>query len=211
MTFIHQAARAADFILSEANGQRSRENVIIAAGSGVVQAGTLIAQVTASNTATVTAAAGNKGNGVFGAVTTTSDAVSGTYTVEITEAAEDGGLFTVTGPGGAVIGTGEVGDAFTGGGLTFAIADGATDFEEGDSWTIVVVANKGEWVPYDDDGDNDGRQTACGILYATVDATSADVQGVAIVRDAEVAASLLVGLDDNGRTDLATAGILVRD
>src|SRR5690606_28417545 len=123
MTFAHQAARVADFILSEANGQRSRENIVVAAGSGVVQAGTLIAQVTASNTATATAASGNKGNGTFGTVTATSDAVSGTYTVVITEAAEDGGLFTVTDPSGVAIGDGEVGETFTGGGLTFTIAD----------------------------------------------------------------------------------------
>lgn len=211
MTFTHQAARAAEFILSEANGQRSRENIVVAAGSGVVQAGTLIAQVTASNTATATAASDNKGNGTLGSLTATSEAISGDYTVVITEAAVDGGLFTVTGPGGVAVGDGVVGEAFVGGGLTFTIADGATDFEEGDSWTIAVVANKGEWVPYDDDGANDGRQTASGVLYATVDATDSDVQAVAVVRDAEVAASLLSGLDDNGQADLATVGIIVRN
>lgn len=211
MPFTHQAARAADFILSEANGQRSRENIIIAAGSGVVQAGTLIAEITAANAATSTAAAGNTGNGTVGTITVSSEAVTGTYVVEITEATEDGGAFVVTSPVGAEVGTGEVGTVFSGGGLSFTISDGATDFAEGDAWTLEVQANLGEWTPYDEDGANDGRRAAAGILYAAVDATEVDVQAVAIVRDAEVATALLIGLDAAGRTDLQALGILPRD
>lgn len=211
MPFIHQAARAADFILSEANGQRSRENIVIAAGSGVVHAGTLIAKITAANAATATAASGNTGNGTVGTITVTSDAVSGAYGVEITEAAENGGTFVVTGPAGAELGTGQVGTPFTGGGLTFTISDGSTDFAEGDAWTIAVQANLGEWVPYDEDGANDGRRAASGVLYAGVDASEADVQAVAIVRDAEVATTLLIGLDEAGRADLLALGVLARD
>lgn len=211
MTFIHQAARPADFILSEANGQRSRENIVLAAGSGVVHAGTVIAKVTAANAATATAASGNTGNGTVGTFTVTSDAVSGTYSVEITEAAANGGTFLVTGPDGTEIGTGEVGTPYSGAGLTFTVADGTTDFAKGDSWTIAVTANLGEWVPYDDDGTDDGRRAATGVLYATVDATASDVQGVAIVRDAEVASALLIGLDAAGRADLLALGVIARD
>lgn len=211
MSFIHQHARAADFILSEANGQQSRENIVIAAGSGVVHAGTLIAKITAANAATVTAASGNTGNGAFGTVTVDSKAISGTYAVEITEAAADAGTFVVTGPGGAEVGTGEVGQLFEAAGLSFTIADGSTDFVVGDAWSVQVLANLGEWVPYDESGTNDGRRAASGVLYGSVDATSRDVQAVAIVRGAEVAASLLSGLDSAGRADLAALGVLVRD
>ncbi|GAA5231755.1 head decoration protein [Verticiella sediminum] len=211
MSFVHQQARAADFIVSEANGQRSRANIVMAAGFGVVLAGTLIAQTTADNAAIATPTAGNTGNGVLGTFVVTSGAVSGNYSVQITEASAGGGAFEVTGPGGVVLGAGEVGTPFTAGGLTFTIADGASDFVVGDSWTIAVTANLGEWVPYDEDGANDGRRAAGGVLYASVDTTQADVQAVGIVRDAEVAAALLIGLDAAGRTDLAALGVLVRD
>jgi len=211
MSFTHQAARAADFILSEANGQRSRENIIMAAGSGVVHAGTLIAKITAANAATATPAGGNTGNGTFGSIIVSSEAISGPYAVAITKAAENGGEFVVTGPTGAEVGAGEVGEAFDAGGLKFTIADGATDFVVGDSWSVSVLANLGEWVPYDEDGSNDGRRAASGVLYAAVDATTSDVQAVAVVRDAEVATALLIGLDTDGRADLLAQGILVRD
>ncbi|CAB3898020.1 head decoration protein [Achromobacter sp. ACM03] len=42
MPFIHQQARTADFILSEANGQRSRENAILAATLVALAAGQLL-------------------------------------------------------------------------------------------------------------------------------------------------------------------------
>jgi len=211
MPFVHQQPRAADFILSEANGQRSRENIIVSAGSGIVAAGTVIARITAANAATVTATSGNTGNGTLGSVTVSSQAVNGNYTVAITEALANGGKFTVTDANGDDVGAGQVGTAFTGGGLTFTLSDGSTDFAEGDSWTLAVKAALGEWVPYDDDGTDDGRRAATGVLYAAVDATNADVQAVGIVRDAEVAAALLIGLDAAGRADLDAIGVCARD
>ncbi|SSW68513.1 head decoration protein [Achromobacter agilis] len=42
MPFINQQARTADFILSEANGQRSRENAILAATLVTLAAGQLL-------------------------------------------------------------------------------------------------------------------------------------------------------------------------
>lgn len=44
MPFIHQQARTADFILSEANGQRSRENALLAATLVTLAAGQLLTQ-----------------------------------------------------------------------------------------------------------------------------------------------------------------------
>lgn len=209
--FVYQKARSADFILSEANGQRSRANVVISAGSGVLEAGMLLAILTAANAATATAAAGNVGNGVFGPVTVDSQAITGTYTVRITEAAANGGAFILYDPSENPVGDGLVGSAFTGGGLAFTVADGATDFDVGDNWSIAVQAGLGEYVPYDDDGANDGRRTVSGVLYAGVDASTRDVQAVAVVRDAEVAAALLIGLDAPARADMEAAGVLVRD
>lgn len=42
MSFVYQKARTADFILSEANGQRSRENALLAATLVTLAAGQLL-------------------------------------------------------------------------------------------------------------------------------------------------------------------------
>ena len=56
----------------------------------------------------------------------------------------------------------------------------------------------------------DGSQTAIGILYGSVDATSADAPCIVIDLDAEVAAAELPGLDAAAITDLAALGFKVR-
>ncbi|MDN6872940.1 head decoration protein [Pseudomonas citronellolis] len=210
MTIKTEGIHSGEFLLSEANGSRSREVVVITAGSGRLAAGTLIAQLTAANALTPTAKAGNTGNGTVGAVTVTSAAASGTYSLTITEAAANGGTFELTDPSGQFVGEGQVGQSFTGGGITFTLSDGATDFVVGDGFTLAVKASLGEWTAYDDDGTDDGRRTADGILYAPVDATLVDVKATAVVRDAEVIERLLTGLDDNGAADLAALGIVIR-
>ena len=207
---ITEATRAGEFLLSEANGTRSREAIIINATAGKLAAGTLLAKITAANAGSASADSGNTGNGTFGAVTVDNTAITGDYLVTITEAAEDGGTFTVVDPNGVTVGSGSVGVKFTGGGLEFTIADGATDFAADDSWTVSVTAGIGEWVAYDDDGTDDGRRACTGILYEAVDASTADARGVAVVRDAEVIGAKLTGNDTNGTADLLALGIIVR-
>lgn len=210
MTILTQGARTAEFLLSEANGQRSREQITVNATAGKLAAGTLLAKITAANAAIATAGGGNTGNGTMGSIVVGNEAITGTYVLNITEAAANGGEFSVVDPNGAVIGTGTVGVAFSAGGLAFTLADGSTDFIVGDTFSLAVNAGIGEWVAYDDDGTNDGRRAATGILYAAVDATEADAQAVVIVRDAEVVGAKLTGLDANGQADLLALGIVVR-
>lgn len=210
MTIKTEGVHAGEFLYSEANGSRSREDVVISAGSGRLAAGTLIALITAANALTPTAAAGNTGNGTIGSVTVTSAAISGDYILTITEAAANGGKFELLDPTGYPVGEGQVGQPFTGGGLTFTLSDGATDFAVEDSFTLNVKANLGEYTAYDDDGTDDGRRAASGILYAPVDATENDVRVTGVMRDAEVIERLLTGLDANGQADLLAKGIIVR-
>ncbi|MEO1817747.1 head decoration protein [Pseudomonas sp.] len=210
MSIKTEGVHAGEFLLSEANGARSRENIVIVKGAGQLAAGTLLAMITAANAMVPTAAGGNTGNGTIGSIAISSVAVSGTYLLTITEAAADGGTFEVTASNGTVVGTGEVGEAFEAAGLGFTLADGSTDFVEGDAFTLEVTANLGEYVAYDDDGTDDGRRTASAILYGPVDTTDVDAMAVGIVRDAEVTERLLTGLDANGRTDLAALGIVIR-
>lgn len=207
---IHTEQRhTGEHILSEANGWRSREEIVINAGAGKLVPGTVLAKISAANSADVTPGS-NTGNGTFSAATASNDAITGTYTVTITEAAADGGTFEVTDPLNNTLGTGTVGTEFSQGGLTFTIADGATDFEVGDSWTIAVAAGQGEWVAYDDDGTDDGRRIAAGVLYAGVDATTKDAKAVAHVRDCELHGDCLTGLDDAAVADLEAIGIILR-
>lgn len=210
MSIKTEGVHAGEFLLSEANGARSRENIVIVTGAGKLAAGTLLAMITAANAMVPTAAGGNTGNGTIGSIAISSEAVSGAYLLTITEAAANGGTFEVTSSSGAVIGTGEVGVAFEAAGIGFTLADGSTDFAEGDAFTLAVTANLDEYVPYDDDGTDDGRRTASAILYGPVDATDVDVMAVGIVRDAEVTERLLTGLDANGRADLSALGIVIR-
>ncbi|MDP2244021.1 head decoration protein [Pseudomonas sp.] len=210
MSIKTEGVHAGEFLLSEANGSRSRKEVIITAGAGILAAGTLIAMITAANAAVATAVGGNAGNGVMGGITTGSAAVTGTYVLTITEAVAAGGKFELVDPLGSLVGEGSVGVAFVGGGLSFTLADGANDFAVDDAFTIAVTAALGEYRAYDDDGTDDGRRSASGILYAPVDATLNDIRVAAVVRDAEVIERLLTGLDDFGRGDLATLGIVIR-
>ena len=48
MTVLVETRHPAEFILSEANGQRSREAITIASGAGIIAAGTVLGKVTAT-------------------------------------------------------------------------------------------------------------------------------------------------------------------
>lgn len=210
MTIKTEGVYAGEFLLSEANGSRSREEVVIAAGSGILKAGTLIALITAANAAQATADVGNTGNGLLNGISVTSAAASGTYVVEVTSAPADGAKFAVVDLAGKEVGQGVVGTQFVSPGLTFDLTEGATKFVKGDKFTLTVNANLGEYTAYDDAGTDDGRRAASGILYASVDAMLNDVRAVGVMRDAEVIERLLTGLDANGRADLQAKGIVIR-
>ncbi len=75
--------------------------------------------------------------------------------------------------------------------------------------TVLGKLAGGKYAAYDNAA-ADGSQTAVGILYACVDATSADADGVLIARHAEVVEAALTGLDAAGKTDLAALQIIFR-
>lgn len=119
MPFVHQQALTGNFLLSEANGQRSRENAVLAATAVVLPAGQLL-----------------------------------------------------------TLGAG------------------------------------GVYAPYAGPGaDADAPITADAVLYDNAPVSEGEQMVVAIVRDAEVSAEVLYGLDDEARASLARegVGIIVRD
>jgi len=202
-----------EFLLSEANRTRARENVTLMQGLKLA-AGTVLGLLS-SGAATSAAGGGNTGNGTMGTVTVTSPAQVGAYTLTITAAAANAGDFSVTAPDGTVIGTGTVAVAFSAGGLAFTLADGTTDFAVGDTFTITVTKVPGHHVAYDN-GASDGSQAAVAILGAYTDSTARHTEIAVIARDAEANGALLGwGSNDSagitaGKADLAGKGIIIR-
>lgn len=190
MTAFTQGNYAGEHLVSEGNGRISREAVTIASGAGKLQAGTVLGQITTAG-ATAAAKAGNTGNGTIGAVTVGADAIPGAYVVTFVDPATNAGAFIVEDPDGETIGNGDVGVAFSDGGLGFTIADGSTDFAAGDQFVITVAQGSLKYVAHDPDG-TDGRQNAAAVLWAGVDATSADARATAHVRLCEVNGEVLV-------------------
>lgn len=94
--------------------------------------------------ATAAAWAGNTGNGAMGAVTVGAGAKIGTHKIVILEPGANVGTFAHYDPDGELVSVrGVVASAYSGGGLAFTLADGATDFAAGDGFDIEVVDQDG--------------------------------------------------------------------
>lgn len=107
-------------------------------------AGTVLGVIATSGGAIVVAATGgNVGNGTIGTVTAGVGVMPGIYTVRFTTASSNGGQYVVTNPRGASVGIGNVGSAFSGGGIGFTASDGSTDYAVNDSFTLTVPAGTG--------------------------------------------------------------------
>lgn len=104
--------------------------------------GTILGRFLSGGTAAAVAAAANTGDGAMGAITVGAAASKGIYTLKIVAAAANAGSFTVTGPNGEFVGLGTVAVAFSGGGLSFTLADGAADFVVGDTLAITVAGTE---------------------------------------------------------------------
>lgn len=119
--------------------------------------------------------AGNTGDGAVSgfALAAGGPAIIGGYIATCIATATDAGTFEIKDPNGSVVGTMEVGTTFTGAGITFAIADGATDFALDDFVTFPVEAGSDKLTIVDKDA-TDGSQIPYMVLTRDTDATSAD-------------------------------------
>ena len=68
MTVLVETRLPGEFILSEANGKRSREAITIASGAGIIAAGTVLGKITASGKFVASAAGATDGSEVPAAV-----------------------------------------------------------------------------------------------------------------------------------------------
>lgn len=182
--------------------------ITLAAGESLLR-GHVLGRI-ASGTAAAVAGDGNTGNGVFGSVVLGAGALTGIYTVTCTAAATDAGTFAVVDPEGTAVGNMTVAVEFDSGGLTFTLADGATDFIVGDLFTITITAGVGECKGFDADS-SDGTQTAKLILAEDVDATSANKNTIAYIHGGFQVRGLRWDDETNdkatGLAQLAAAGI----
>jgi len=215
MATLTEGQHAGEFMVSEGNGNISRETITLISGQDL-SAGAVLGQITKAGTATSAADAGNTGDGAMGAVTVGAGAVVGDYVLTVVAAAANAGAFEVEDPAGVNVGTGDVAAAFSAGGLGFTLADGATDFAVGDKFVITVTAGSDKYKQYNP-ANVDGSEVAVAVLYDNVDASLADVNCVAIARDAEVVAASLqwfVGATADqiiaGKAELAAQKIIAR-
>lgn len=211
-TTINEGQHPGEFLVSEANGYRSRATVTIASGQDL-KAGHVLGKLSATSISG-SADSDNTGDGTIGSLSINSGAVNGDYRAVVTEPATDAGTFNVYDPNGVFIDDGTVGSAFSGGGVDFTISDGGTDFVAGDAFTI-TVSGSGEHKEYDP-SNTDGSDTAVAVLYDNVDATGGAVDAAAIVRDAEVSSGDLIWFDSatdaqktTGKDELQSNGGIV--
>lgn len=184
------------FLVSEANGTRSRETLTIAQSGSerTVVAGRLLGRIRGAVAAPVAGAAAtsgrdNTGNGTFAATPTAgAGCKEGVYRLVILEPGTNVGTFGLFDPDGILVGTGVVASAYAGPHLAFTLQDGSTDFVSGDSFFITVAAGT-KYAEWDEDNTN-GSEIPVAILgpQITVPA-AADVKAACLVRDAEVNAS----------------------
>lgn len=222
MTTVTEGRHAGEFLLSEANFHRSRENATIAF-SQILLAGTVLAKiaVVAGVVATAAADAGNTAGS--GALTLANPAVSskvkdGVYAIICTEPATNGGTFEVFDPSGKSIGKATVGQAFNKE-IKFTIAD-ATDFVAGDRFTVTVEADAEDfqYVALNPAG-TDGSEVAVAIaIYGVTTPADATAAIAIIARDAEVnghqiewPAGITAGQKADAAQALQARGIIIRN
>ena len=168
-------------VLDPSDGMFTREAITLLSGAGVCIAGLVLASQLTGGAAVATALGTNVGNGAMGAITVSAAAKVGDYKLIFVEPNANAGSFIVMDPFGVEIGHGNVAAVFAAGGLSFTLADGATDFVSGDSLTISVIGTV-KYAPYDPTSIT-GLQYATAILWSGHrDATAADRRAVANVR-----------------------------
>lgn len=199
-TALYSNPPLADFVLSEASGQRSRDNVHVRQSGTEVKSGALLVADTVGSVA-FAMDAGATGNPTISAATASALAAEGGYTVTFTTAT----AFKVSTPAGVQLGTGTLGAAFSQAGLGFTLTAGGTAAVAGDKATLDVVPADDSYLPYA------GTGTAVAILYNYLPAATGLKAAVAFTQDCEVKRAALTGLTAAAEDDLRKVGIKVRD
>lgn len=214
MTILTEGRHVGEFLVSEAEGTLSREEVTVTQAGAPIVSGTVLGKITTGATSVGTVTFAGTGNGTCTKATPAygTGVLAGDYKATCVGTGANVGTFNITRPDGTVDGVATVGVAYTGQ-VKFTIADGSTDFVAGDTFTIpvTIAAGSGKYVPYSNAA-TDGSGVAAGVLYTNIPGTaSGDVtKCVVIVRNAEVFGDALTGNDANGTADLKALNVIVR-
>jgi hypothetical protein len=188
MNILTEQYRLPDIVRREIDRDFSRENVTFAAGAAIPLCA-VVGRVTKGEPVAA-AVQGNTGNGVVAGVALGVLAEVGIYTLECATAVAGSGIFHVLSPSGLRLEDLVVGASYASPHLALTLGDGAVDFAVGDAFTITVPAGSGKCkllAP----AAVDGTQAAAGISIAAYDASTVDIRGVIISRDAVVISNRL--------------------
>jgi len=183
---------------------RLLKDVTVISGQTVVRGEVM--QVTGQNTAATAVAGSNVGNGTVSGETALDTASVGTYTLLCTAEVGDAGTFSVQAPDGSFLPDLTVAVAYSNQ-IALTIADGAEDFDTGDTFTVLVIAGLGKQTSF-----TTGSVPST-VMYEDVDASGGDVVGKAY-RSADIKASEVdfgTGTDAEVRDALDIKGIYLRD
>lgn len=191
-----------EFVLHEASGQRSRDNIVVTQSGTEVLSGTVLALID-TGTAAFAMDAGATGNPTSGAIVVGIAAKPGIYAVRFNAPTK----FSVEDPEGVTIGNGTTGVAFNKAGMSFTLTAGGTAAVDGDTAKFTVSTGTGKYVPYTANGAA-GEATA--ICYNYLPAKTGDTKAVGFTSACEVNRYALTGLDTLAEAQLRKAGIKVR-
>lgn len=204
-----ETTHAGGFIISEANGNRSRENGTLNSGQNCV-AGEVLGRIMTAAGAKIS----GTGDGTIGAVTIGPAAQVGVYVLTGIAEAGNAGTFSVVAPDGSTLPNLTVAAAYSSQHINLTVADGSADWDIGD--VIHVTVTGGDYEALDTTATT-GEQTACAILYDGVDASSADAACVVVAREVVVNGGELTWPADISDANkalatsrLAARGILIR-
>ncbi len=196
-TPLNEGMHPGEFLVSEANGQRSRANGVLAGGqASVTQAGTILGLITEESDVETIAISGSPNGGTFGY---TLGIQTANIPYNATPAAAQALIAALPNVGaGNVLVTGTAGASYV---VTYvnALADteetgsvsgagltGGTNAAATLAHTTIGGSNRYNPVSF---AATDGSQTAAGLLWASTDSTAIDRRIVLIDNDAEVNAN----------------------
>jgi len=143
MSTVTETTHSAEFLLSEAPGQRSREAVTVLSGQ-TLEAGEVVGRVTKGVGRVSVPTVVGTGDGTASLVFAGPNVEVGSYVLTCTAAVAHGGVFSLTTPSGLALpaltltpGAGGT-TAYTSDHINFTITDGSTDFAAADVFTFVV-------------------------------------------------------------------------
>lgn len=213
-TVLTETLHANAFLVSEANGFRSREEIVVAQSQDLLP-GTILGRRTIGAVTSAAKSGGNTGNGTLTLDATTpalANAMPGVYTVRFTSAT----AYTVEDPTGRVIGSGVNGTAFSDG-IKFTTAAGGTAFIAGDGFDVTVAAGSGQYAVLAPTA-VDGSQVAAAIIIWPIKTALGETRrAAAFVRDMEARASdltwpagITAGQKNAAVAQLMERGIILR-